>query len=208
MAAITVFGYGSLLSERSARSTVADLRRFRLVELAGFKRIFNKVGVVFIQRWGIPADGLSMASCSTRKSSTNTIICSAFECNDEEFSALYEREHRFQWIDAEACERDGSRVTGRMCTEYNDHDYRYKKCRSEQEYRQRVGQFYEQQLWRDDILPHPIYLRHCLQAAREHGRHVEDNFLDHSFIADGKTNVRSFLQHYPDFLLSADDTVY
>ncbi len=44
---ITVLGYGSLLSQRSALETVPSLTGFRPVRLPGYRRIFNKVGVVF-----------------------------------------------------------------------------------------------------------------------------------------------------------------
>ena len=37
---MTVAGFGSLLSERSARSTFPELTNFRLATIAGWRRVF------------------------------------------------------------------------------------------------------------------------------------------------------------------------
>ncbi|MFC6669300.1 gamma-glutamylcyclotransferase family protein [Marinobacterium aestuariivivens] len=191
---IRVFGYGSLLSEGSARETVPGLERFRLVRVPGYRRIFNKVGVVFFSRHRADPASLEIASCSTEPAPGCEIICSAFDCPEADFEALYEREHRFRWIEVEAREADGSIRPGRICTRYSDEEYRLNKCITEAEYQRRVGQYYPGRLWRDDILPFPRYLRFCLQAAASQGPEVLDNFLDSSFLADGRTRLRHYLE--------------
>ncbi|MBU2967338.1 gamma-glutamylcyclotransferase [Amphritea sp. 2_MG-2023] len=196
---MSVVGYGSLLSERSALQTVPALQNFRLVRVPGYRRIFNKVGVVFISRFGADPASLQLASCSTQAVKTGEIICSQFECSVDDFTALYEREHRFRWVEVKTSRLDGlinpaePRV-GRMCTAYNDLDYRLNKCITPQEYERRVGAFYHGPLWRDDILPFPRYLAFCLQAVASQGQAVLDNFLDSSFLADGTTSIRTYLQ--------------
>lgn len=190
---IPVLGYGSLLSEASARETVPGLERFRLVRVPGYRRIFNKVGVVFFSRHGACHDSLEIASCSTEPAPGCDILCAAFDCPEEEFLALYEREHRFRWVEVEAVEADGGSSRGRICTRYSDEEYRLNKCVTDAEYHSRVGQFYQGRLWRDDILPFPRYLSFCLRAAASQGEAVLDNFLDSSFLADGQTSLRLYL---------------
>lgn len=159
---ISVLGYGSLLSERSARETVPGLKNFRLVRVPGYRRIFNKVGVVFLSRHGADPEARQIASCATQAHPEAEIICSQFECSDAEFAQLYEREHRFQWVEVESVDAEGQRARGRICTESSDDYYRRQKCRNEAEYQQRVGQYYTGKLWRNDILPFPgISLSAC-----------------------------------------------
>ena len=190
---ITVVGYGSLLYEASARKTVPQLKNFRLVEIEGHKRIFNKVGIVFIQTGLVGENSLYLSSCATRPDNNSTIICSAFECNDEDFLEIYDREHRFRWIEIPVKEKTGMAM-GRMCTEYNDEDYRLNKCITDAVYHARVGRYYMGKIWRNDILPNKRYLALCLKAAQTHGNNVLNNFLDTSFLADGKTSLRFYLK--------------
>ena len=190
---ISVVGYGSLLSEQSARETVPGLTNFRLVTVPGYRRIFNKVGVVFLSRYGADPQSLQLASCATQANAENQIICTQFECSEADFADLFEREHRFEWVEVETIAIDGARSVGRMCTQSSDQFYRTQKCQSESEYHNRVGQYYDGLLWRDDILPYPRYLAFCLQAAHSQGQRVLDNFLDHSYLADGVTPIRTYI---------------
>jgi hypothetical protein len=190
---ITVLGYGSLLSQRSALETVPRLTGFRRVRLPGYRRIFNKVGVVFFSRHGADPASLEIASCSTEMMPGSEIICSAFDVPEADFPALYEREHRFRWVEVRALDEAGMPVQGRICTSSTDMDYRLNKCVTQAEYYRRVGPYYSGPLWRDDILPFPRYLVFCLQAAASQGQAVLDNFLDCSFLADGCTSIRQYL---------------
>ncbi|MCV6587972.1 MAG: gamma-glutamylcyclotransferase [Marinobacterium sp.] len=191
-------GYGSLLSETSARETVPELTNFRLVEVPGYRRIFNKVGIVFFSRYNINPDSLEIASCSTEEAPESAMICSQFEVPESAFEALYEREHRFRWIEVETIDSRGKVQLGRMCSGWNDRDYRLNKCVTEAEYQYRVGQYYRGAIWRDDILPHPDYLTFCLQSAEQAGSEVLANFMDTTFLADGLTPVRQYLMQAPN----------
>lgn len=206
---ITIVGYGSLLSESSARQTAPSLKNFRLVYVEGYKRIFNKVGVVFFERGIQDEDGTYVSSCATRCDPDIKMVCCAFECNEEDLMKIYEREHRFRWIDVEFSDVKTNQVSaGRMCTEYNDRDYKINKCVSPSSYHNRVGQYYSGELWRDDILPNKVYLSHCLKAVRTQGQKVLDNFLDTSFLADGETTIRSYLEKNESVLLADAEYSY
>ena len=195
----TIIGYGSLLSEASARETAPSLTGFRLVQVSGYRRIFNKVGIAFFERGHAAQGDVHIASCATRISADTRMIGSAFECSDEDLVRIFEREHRFRWVQVRFSALDGSGAgEGRMCSEYNDVDYRLNKCVTDAEYERRVGRFYNGRIWRDDILPNRTYLGHCLRAAATQGQQVLDNFQDTTFLADGVTSIRSYLKASPD----------
>ncbi|GAA0693226.1 hypothetical protein GCM10009104_20650 [Marinobacterium maritimum] len=200
---ISVVGFGSLLSEESARETVPALDNYRLVRVPGYRRVFDKVGVVFISRHGESPDSLELASCSTEADPSCEIIAAQFECSEADFLQLYEREHRYRWVEVETWHcQTGETTLGRMCTGYSDLDYRLNKCVTEEEYHRRVGQYYQGVLWRQDILPNPRYLGFCLQAAASQGAAVLDNFLDSSFTADGRA-LRDYLRQRPELMPAA-----
>lgn len=188
----TIIGFGSLLSEASARRTTPSLTNYRLVAVSGYRRIFNKTGIVFISKFGASPDDRALSSCATRRDGVTTITCCAFDIPKCEFPALDEREHRYEWADVTFVDDAGATGRGRMCTESTDEAYRA-KCVSAAEYERRVGQHYQGKIWRDDLLPFPMYLDFCLAAARGHGPHVLDNFIDTSYLADGVTTIRAYL---------------
>ncbi|MBA4501273.1 gamma-glutamylcyclotransferase [Marinobacterium marinum] len=200
---ISVVGFGSLLSEVSARETVPGLKNYRLVRVPGYRRVFDKVGIVFISRHGECADSLELAACSTEAATDCEIIAAQFECSENDFLQLYEREHRYRWVEVETRHCQSGEITqARMCTGYSDLDYRLNKCVTDEEYQRRVGQYYQGPLWRKDILPNPRYLGFCLQAAHSQGKAVLDNFLDSSFTADGRS-LRDYLQQRPELVPEA-----
>lgn len=201
---ISVVGFGSLLSERSARDTVPGLKNYRLVRVEGYRRIFNKVGILFIAGHGQSSESREVSSCSTEPCDQTSIIVAQFDCPVDQFSELYEREHRYRWVEVEPLGLDGSpQPPARMCTGYSDLDYRLNKCVTDDEYHDRVGRHYTGKIWRDDILPFPRYLKFCLVSAASHGPEVLDNFLDTSFLADGATSIRDYLGQRPDLIPSS-----
>ena len=197
---VQIVGYGSLLLETSARKSVPNLTGFRLVRVPNYIRIFNKVGIVFHTRRNIAPHDVRRASCASRWRKGAEIICSTFECPAEEWPELFEREHRFRWIDVEFYEMDGSVSMGKMCTEWTDEGYRAARIKDDADYFNRVGRYYQGKLWRDDILPFPEYLQMCLDAAGSHGQERVDHFLTSSYLADGVTTLESYLQTHPDAL--------
>lgn len=197
---ITVIGYGSLLSQVSAKETVPGLQNFRLVKVPGYRRIFNKVGISFIYRYNLAESDVHLASCSTEPDENCEITACAFEVANDEFLDLYEREHRFQWVQVKAFQDNGDCVLGRMCSKSSDEHYRLNKCITEEKYQHYVGQYYSGKIWRDDILPFPVYLNHCLNAAKTHGDQVYQNFINTTYLADGATTIKTLLEQQPDYL--------
>lgn len=105
---------------------------------------------------------------------------------------------------------------GVMCTRYSDQEYLDKRCvrascptprsvpsvnssthgrckGSREELYQRYGRHGVDRIWRDDILPCRVYLRHCVLAAQGLGKEAEDSFLDHTYLGDRGTTIREHL---------------
>ena len=83
---------------------------------------------------------------------------------------------------------------GVVCCRYSDREYRQFRCKSDEEYYRRYGQYGVEQIWDiPGILPCRLYLRHCVLAARNLGPEAYDNFLDSTFLADRVTSIRQYL---------------
>ncbi len=156
---------------------------------------------MFHTRRPIAHSDVRRASCATRRRDGAEIICTTFECPKDEFPALFEREHRFRWIEVDFVEMNGEVGKGIMCTEWTDHEYRANRIKDDADYFNRVGQYYQGKLWRDDILPFPEYLQLCLDAARSHSDELVEHFLQSSYLADGVTPLGDYLRSNPDALI-------
>ena len=201
-----VAGYGSLLSEASARETVPELTDFELCRIRGYRRVFDKVAMVFFERHGATGDRRDIAALSTVEAPGAEMVGCRFAVPDAAMPALFEREHRYAWVMAETVGMDGAVRMARMTTAISDEDYRLNKCVTDAEYRRRVGRYYGGAIRRDDVLPFPTYLAHVLRAVRSAGEAAYDDFLDTTYLADGRTALRDYLAANPDWARAAGDT--
>ncbi|XP_048321988.2 uncharacterized protein LOC107433283 isoform X4 [Ziziphus jujuba] len=109
-----------------------------------------------------------------------------------------EREYRFLAVMPETL--DGKPLTSStspavLCASYSDEEFFQNRCNEGKEiYFQQYGEYEIHKIWRDDILPCRVYLRHCLMAAKTLGDEAYDNFLDHSFLGDRKTTIQNYLE--------------
>lgn len=197
-ARIQIVGYGTLLSEASARGTSPSVANFRVVRIPGYVRVFSKASPAWRRRYGVEpgSDERAIAVLAARERDGASFLGTSFTVNEDDFLALFEREHHYRWVEVSCREGDGSTTTGRMCVEWTDADYRLNRCVTDREYERRVGRHYDGALWRDDILPCPPYLSHCLDAARSLGPAVLEDFLRTTFLADGHTSIEVW--HGPD----------
>jgi hypothetical protein len=201
-----VAGYGSLLSEASARETVPGLQDFEVCSIRGYVRVFDKVAMVFFERHGATEDRLDIAALSTRPRPGAEMVGCRFRVPDSALPALYEREHRYAWVMAETVGADGKVLPARMTTAITDEDYRLNKCVTEAEYHARVGRWYSGRIRRTDVLPFPTYLAHVLRAVRRAGEGPYEDFLDTTFLADGETPLRRYLAENPGWEARAGDS--
>ena len=95
--AITILGLGSLLSERSARTTFPALKNFRLVRLKNYRRVFAHTPSIFVQRGIADMEKLEMASLSAEPCEGSSFVMTAFEVDDDGtgMDAFREREEEF-----------------------------------------------------------------------------------------------------------------
>ena len=202
---IKIAGYGSLVSKASALETVPTLKNFKLGYVQGYKRIFNKVGIVFFRRGYVKADDKDLSSCATRVSPEHKIRVCTFDCPENDFQELYEREHRFRWIEVQVQNDDGTTEVARMCTENTDENYRLNKCVLPSTYQEYVGQYYSGRIWRDDILPNRRYLAFCINAFAALGEQDREGFLASTFLSDGSTSIKEFLTSNPGYLEDVEE---
>ncbi|KAJ4802097.1 hypothetical protein LUZ62_014663 [Rhynchospora pubera] len=193
---ISICGFGSLLSERSARSTFPHLLNFRLAQLRGFRRVFAHVAPIFFDR-GIanPHTG-EISSLSVEPCQHELLIVTVFEINIHDVPSFLKREEEFRFLAVYPEGLDGTPFPNRavLCARYSDEEYFQVRCQGSKEiYHDRYGRYNIQKIWRDDILPCRIYLRHCVLAAKNLGEPAYSNFLDHTYISDRKTTIRQYL---------------
>ncbi|KAG8502198.1 hypothetical protein CXB51_002101 [Gossypium anomalum] len=178
---ISICGFGSLLSERSARSTFPNLLNFRVAKLKGFRRVFAHVAPIFFDRGIAKPETKEISSLSVEPCEGETLIVTVFEIQKSEIPAFMERELEFRFLAV-------------LCTRYSDEEFFQIRCKGNKDiYFQHYGRYNIEKIWRDDILPCRVYLRHCVLAAKNLGDIAFNNFLDHTFLGDRTTTIRTYL---------------
>ncbi|KAL6990020.1 hypothetical protein U1Q18_015772 [Sarracenia purpurea var. burkii] len=193
---LSICGFGSLLSERSARSTFPDLIDFRVARLNGFRRVFAHVAPIFFERGIANPETKETSSLSVEPCEGETLIVTVFGIRKSEIPSFIEREHEFRFLAVLPETLDGNPFPrpAVLCARFSDEEYFLIRCKGSQEiYFQRYGRYNIDKIWRDDILPCRVYLRHCVLAAKNLGDAAYNNFLDHTFLADRKTTIREYL---------------
>ena len=200
---MTIAGFGSLLSETSARSTFPELENFRLGRIDGFRRVFAHACAIFFDRGIARMETKEISSLSVEPNAESSIIVSLFEveATEDSIAAFIDREHEFAFLRVHPKRLDGS-PDGRaavVCGKNTDEKYRATRC-PPHVWDAMYGRHQLDSLWRDDVLPCRVYLRHCVLAAQKLGLEAENNFLDSTVLADRQTTVRAWLGANPDIM--------
>lgn len=193
---ISICGFGSLLSERSARSTFPDLINFRLARLRGFRRVYAHAAPVFFERGIAKPETKEISSLSVEPYDSETLIVTVFEIQKTEIPSFMKREIEFRFLAVFPETLDGHLYTNPavLCARYSDEEFFHVRCKGDKEiYHQLYGQYDIHKIWRDDILPCRTYLRHCVLAAKNLGEDALNSFLDHTYLGDRKTTIREYL---------------
>ncbi|KAJ4900100.1 hypothetical protein Rs2_14051 [Raphanus sativus] len=193
---ISITGFGSLLSERSARSTFPDLENFRVAKLQGFRRVFAHAAPIFFERGIANLETKEFSSLSVEPCEGESLVVSVFEINQSEIPAFIQRELEFRFLAVVPETLQGKPFTHSavLCGRYSDEEFFQIRCKGNKEiYFQHYGRFNIDKIWRDDILPCRLYLRHCVLAAKNLGDEAYNNFLDHTFLGDRRTTIREYL---------------
>ncbi|KAK7303745.1 hypothetical protein RJT34_14658 [Clitoria ternatea] len=193
---ISICGFGSLLSERSARSTFPDLANFRTARLNRFRRVFAHVAPVFFERGIAKAETMEISSLSVEPCEGETLLVTVFEIRKSEIPDFINREIEFRFLAVLLETLDGKSfdIPAVLCARYSDEEFFNIRCKGNKEILfQQYGRWNIDKIWRDDVLPCRVYLRHCVLAAMNLGETAYNNFLDHTFLADRKTTIREYL---------------
>lgn len=82
----TILGFGSLLSEKSSRTTFPTLQNFRLGRVIDHRRVFCHPASIFFQRNIAKLETLEISSLSVEYQKGYSIVCSVFEVPNEGLS--------------------------------------------------------------------------------------------------------------------------
>ncbi|XP_028756666.1 uncharacterized protein LOC114715921 [Neltuma alba] len=194
---ISICGFGSLLSEKSARSTFPNLVNFRIARLSGFRRVFTAVGGFFFVHGIANMETEEIASLSVEPCENEIIMITVFEIEKSEIPAFIRRERVYRFLAVVPETLDGKPFPNEavLCSSSSDEEFFKFRCKEGKEvYFQQYGQYKIHKIWRDDVLPCRVYLRHCLLAAKNLSDEAYNNFLDHTFLGDRKTSIRQYLE--------------
>ncbi|KAJ8603482.1 hypothetical protein CTAYLR_005130 [Chrysophaeum taylorii] len=193
----TVLGFGSLLSEASARTTFPKLSNFRLVRLRGWRRVFAHSPSVFFERGIADAATGEVASLSVEVQPDASIIVAAFDVDIDQdaWDKFCEREEEFDILEVPY---DDARNSGILCTRSSDAAYvaKWGRDRYDAKYKHLGSNIWDHP--RDSNLrPCAVYLRHCVLAVTKAGPLALDSFLDDTFLVDRTTPLRAYLAANP-----------
>jgi len=226
---ITMLGFGSLLSEKSSRTTFPTLKNFRLGKVLDHRRVFCHPASIFFQRNIAKLETLEMSSLSVEYEAGYSMVCSVFEVPNEGLSAsgpgdnfapsqkFLEREEEFEItkVRYEELEANGSSKQeikeGVICRRSTDDAYiaRWGQERFQKNYLDYgIKTIWG---WNEGIRPCPVYLRHCILAAwncDSEGSWSKDgiggicynSFLDQTFLVDRVTTIREYIDKYPEVM--------
>lgn len=102
---ITILGFGSLLSLKSAQLTFPTLKNFRMGRVPNHRRVFAHPASIFFKRDIANLDTLEMSSLSCEYEEGHSFICSVFEVPNEGLSAATSSdgdEKAGNWIPSQA----------------------------------------------------------------------------------------------------------
>ncbi len=205
---LTVAGFGSLLSETSARSTFPELQNFRMGHVSGYRRVFAHACDIFFERGIARPETKEISSLSVEPHPDSEIIVTLFEIDASDpdaIKAFIQREHEFRFcaVTTRQLEEDGTPAgedrPAVICARNTDENYRKTRCPPE-EWERRYGKHGLTSIWRDDVFPCRIYMRHCVLAATKLGALAEASFLDGTVLADRTTTVRHWLEKNPEIM--------
>jgi hypothetical protein len=80
---VTILGFGSLLSERSAKLTFPNLSNFRLGKVNNYRRVFDHPASIFFSRGIANQKTMEMSSLAAEYCPGASFICSVFEVSNE-----------------------------------------------------------------------------------------------------------------------------
>ncbi|KAK4787322.1 hypothetical protein SAY86_011155 [Trapa natans] len=128
---ISICGFGSLLSERSARSTFPNLKNFRVARLNGFRRVYAHAAPIFFERGIAKPETKEISSLSVEPCEGESLIVTVFEIQQSEIPAFIERELEFRFLAVLPRTLDGKPLNNLavLCARYSDEEFFHVRCK-------------------------------------------------------------------------------
>ncbi|KAG5555152.1 hypothetical protein RHGRI_012626 [Rhododendron griersonianum] len=215
---LSVCGFGSLLSERSARSTFPDLVDFRVARLNGFRRVFAHTAPIFFERGIANPETKEISSLSVEPCKGETLIVTVFNIRKSEIPSFIEREHEFRFLAVLPETLDGKPFASPACESKSD-DYCLGCC-CRKSYRELLlgnAEKFVSVICDVNLLVAACAVKRSISSdmdditftrfgamisylavfifgtAKSLGDAAYNNFLDHTFLGDRKTTIREYL---------------
>lgn len=193
----TVLGLGSLMNEDWARPTCPQMENFRLVKMDGYRVVFNKTCSFAVLEYKLPIDDKPYASLSAVPDpDMKGMYVSAFEVPASEWADLALREFEYKLVMAPFLE-NGEQKHGVLCGGDWDSDEQCRQSISADPFRlaryEEFKRLYPGPLWRNDLLPFTPYLKRCLDSLSRLDQEVYNNWLETTFVGDGRT-IKDYLK--------------
>eukprot|EP01063_Lacrimia_lanifica_P005415 TRINITY_DN13181_c0_g1_i1.p1 TRINITY_DN13181_c0_g1~~TRINITY_DN13181_c0_g1_i1.p1 ORF type:complete len:228 (+),score=69.63 TRINITY_DN13181_c0_g1_i1:679-1362(+) len=207
-----IIGFGSLLSETSARRTFPNLTGFGVCKIEGYRRVFAHAANVFFERGIARMDTREISSLSVERRAPEDIphgepplVCSYFFIPDDELPGFYKREMEFFIGEVEPLDVTTSApmgFTGLICERSSDEHFMKTVCNGDPAvYHSLYGRWGVDKIWGlDDVLPCRAYLRHCVLAAEKLGPEVHASFLHATYLCDRTTTIAQHLANDPSIM--------
>ncbi|KAL0033086.1 hypothetical protein WJX79_002182 [Trebouxia sp. C0005] len=172
-------------------------------KVKGYRRIFAHTASVFFQRGIARLETGEISSLSCESQRGEEIVVSVFDVPGHRtaIQAFLEREHEFKLVAVQTWTLENVPLPrlSVLCTKWDDETYKMHRCPPE-EWARRYTQYGVDRVWRDDVLPCRVYLRHCVLASHKLGQFSYDSFLDHTYLADRSTTIRQYLARNPGIM--------
>jgi hypothetical protein len=214
----TIIGYGSLLSETSARTTFPNLDNFRFGRIRDYRRVFGHPGSIFFRNGIADLPSQQIAAVDAEYDHGNPgFVVSAFEIPNEEGGggeeeeasgqpslALQKREAVYDFCKVPLLSLDGrpEKKTGWLSIRSTDESYISKW--GQERFQNQFVRYGLETIWNwppdSGMLPCAVYLRHCYLAAKSGGLECFESFLDETFLNDRETTIRWYLEDNPHVL--------
>ena len=192
-----IVGFGSLLSEVSARGTCPSLRNFRIARVFGWRRVFQHPAAIFFQRGIANLDSREISSLSAEPSfdDGSGFVVATFEVQTGEVGALLEREEEFDFadvpfyaLDGRAGARGPALGRGYMCVRSDDAEVLGRRGLRDKYAAHGLASIWD--AWgkpESGILPCPVYCRHCVLASTRDDvpAAAGKSFLDETYVPRG-----------------------
>ena len=221
-AAITILGYGALLSKESSKLTFPNLTNFRYVKIQGYRRVFRHPHLFLLKQDGVFDDHdltetLELASLSAEKVEDGDAECSfiaaAFDVptlTDEERRAFVAREPEYYITKVEYYDINDDEIclgdNGIICLASTDENLSKDLLQIVSETAAKAGEkaeassSFQNTVWNwtkdSGLLPARIYLRHCLLSVEKtmaENPIAYESFLKDTYLIDRETTIKQYL---------------